>query len=65
MWKNSRPATLCDGEPITPATEATYLGNVLNYKADPHAEISQKMQEVNRALWKLTDYWKATEASKK
>jgi hypothetical protein len=39
--------------------------NVLNYKADPHMEVSQNNQEVNRTLWKLSDYWKASDASKK
>ena len=45
--------------------EAVYLGNTLNYKADPHAEVTLKIQEVNRTLWKMNDYWKAAEASKK
>jgi hypothetical protein len=54
-----------DGESIQPTKDATYLGNVLSYKADPHMEVSQKIQEVNRALWKLTDYWKASDASRK
>jgi retron-type reverse transcriptase len=47
--------TFSNQKEIAQASEATYLGNVLNYKADPHAEINQKMQEVNRTLWKLTD----------
>ena len=34
-------------------------------KADPHAEVTQQIQEVNRTMWKLNDYWKASEASKK
>ena len=45
--------------------DAVYLGNTLNYKADPHAEVSQKNQEANRTLWKMNDYWKAADASKK
>ena len=42
-----------------------YLGNELNYEADPHAEVTQKLQEVNRTPWRMQEYWKATEASKK
>ena len=54
-----------DGEKIEESKQAIYLGNTLNYKADPHAEVTQKIQEVNRTMWKLNDYWKASEASKK
>ena len=54
-----------DHKPILSSTNATYLGNVLNNKADPHAEITQKIQEVNKTLWKLQDYWKATNANTK
>ena len=50
---------------VKKATEAVYLGNTLNYKTDPHAEIALKIQEVNRTLWRMNDYWKAAEASKK
>ena len=34
--------TLIKGE-----KDAVYLGNTPNYKADPHAEIAQKIKEVN------------------
>jgi hypothetical protein len=37
----------------------------LNYKTDPHAEIQLEIQEINRTLQKLSDYWKAAEASPK
>ena len=33
--------TLANGDPIKPEKEAMYLGNELNYKADPHAEVTQ------------------------
>ena len=57
--------TFADGEAIKTEQEAMYLGNQLNYKADPHAEVTQKIQEVNRTLWRMQDYWKAAEASPK
>jgi len=54
-----------NGESIKNEKEAMYLGNELNYKADPHMEVTQKLQEVNRTLHRMQDYWKASEASTK
>ena len=54
-----------NGENIKSEKEAMYLGNELNYKADPHMEVTQKLQEVNRTLHRMQDYWKASEASTK
>ena len=54
-----------NGDGIKSKKEATYLGNELNYKADPHMEVTQKLQEVNRTLHRMQDYWKASEASQK
>ena len=53
------------GEAIKTEKEAMYLGNQLNYKADPQAEVTQKLQEVQRTLFRMQDYWKAAEASPK
>ena len=54
-----------NGTSIKSEREAMYLGNELNYKADPHLEVTQKLQEVNRTLHRMQDYWKASEASPK
>ena len=54
-----------NGTNIKNEKEAMYLGNELNYKADPHLEVTQKLQEVNRTLHRMQDYWKASEASPK
>ena len=45
--------------------ETMHLGITLNYKADRHAEVTQKLQEVNKTLREINNYWKAAEASKK
>ena len=34
-----------NGNLLKKALDATYLGNVLNYKADPHAEITKKCKK--------------------
>ena len=57
--------TIANGDPIKTERQAMYLGNQLKYKADPHAEVTQKLQEVNRTLHRMKDYWKAPEASPK
>ena len=54
-----------NGEAIKIEKETMYLGNQLNFKADPNAEVTQKLQEVQRTLFRMQDYWKAAEASPK
>ena len=52
-----------NGTNIKNEKEAMCLGNELSYKAGPHLEVTQKLQEVNRTLHRMQDYWKASEAS--
>ena len=54
-----------DGSALTKCSEATYLGNELNQEVNIQHEILNKIQEVHRAWFKLSSYWKATCASKK
>ena len=54
-----------DGTPLDKKYETTYLGNEINKEVNIQHEITNKMQEVRRTWYKLTPYWKATNASKK
>ena len=54
-----------DGTLLEKKYETTYLGNELNKEVNIRHEITNKIQEVNRTWFKLSPYWKATNASKK
>ena len=53
------------GQKLLAAEEGTYLGKTLNRKENAAQEVEKQMQQTNITMWKLNQYWKATEASNK
>jgi len=54
-----------DGKSFEQKYETKYLGNELNKEVNITHEISAKMHDVRKTWFKLSDYWKASNASKK
>ena len=50
---------------LVAAEEAAYLGNTLNRKTNAAQEVDKQIHQVNITMWKLNQYWKASEESKK
>ena len=53
-----------DKQELARKWEAVYLGNSVNQEVNINLEISNKMQEVRRTWFKLSAYWKASNANK-
>ena len=54
-----------DGKDLQKGAETMYLGNEINTKANLNIEITNKMQEVRKTWFKLSEYWKASNANTK
>lgn len=62
---NDNKIAFTDGMELTKGKQTLYLGNEINDKANLNLEITNKMHEVRKTWYKMREYWKAKDASKK